>query len=464
MGPKIAIALLATVIVSSFARAQPQQTWLYQFGTGKGDFAEAISPDGAGGFYLAGVTEGELGGPLIEDRDVWIARHDGAGRPLWIRQFSDGQNQQVTAIAGDNAGGFYACGYCAGTLSYGDIWLARYDGAGERLWFRELRSSGADAAHALAPDGAGGIFVAGETGGALGGPSAGGIDAWLARYNASGEQIWIHMLGTIGRDRAYFVVSDGVGGVFVGGDTSDALGGVEIGISDAWLSRYDGSGGRAWIQQFGTTTSESARAAAPDGSGGVFLVGTTTGNFARPPVAGRDNWVARFDRDGRELWRDQFGGFGGEDPYGAAPDGNGGVYIGGLVVGHLFGPSKGNSDAYLARYGADGAQLWGLQFGGRGHEHAHALAGDGTGAIFAAGTTTSELAGSVYGSWDAWVARFADTCHADCDRDGEHTFLDFLCFQDAFATGAPEGDCDADGLLTFFDLLCFQDRFVLGCP
>lgn len=55
-------------------------------------------------------------------------------------------------------------------------------------------------------------------------------------------------------------------------------------------------------------------------------------------------------------------------------------------------------------------------------------------------------------------------CYADCDESGEVDFFDFLCFQAAFAAGAPSADCDGDGSFTFFDFLCFQAEFAAGCP
>ncbi|MFG0286276.1 MAG: GC-type dockerin domain-anchored protein [Phycisphaerales bacterium JB039] len=55
-------------------------------------------------------------------------------------------------------------------------------------------------------------------------------------------------------------------------------------------------------------------------------------------------------------------------------------------------------------------------------------------------------------------------CYADCDGSGELDFFDFLCFQNAFATGDPYADCDGTGVLDFFDFLCFQNEFAAGCP
>ena len=63
-----------------------------------------------------------------------------------------------------------------------DVFLARYDGAGNQLWITQFGTGERDEAFALAPDGAQGAFVSGRTKGSLGGPSAGGFDAFLARY------------------------------------------------------------------------------------------------------------------------------------------------------------------------------------------------------------------------------------------------------------------------------------------
>jgi hypothetical protein len=56
------------------------------------------------------------------------------------------------------------------------------------------------------------------------------------------------------------------------------------------------------------------------------------------------------------------------------------------------------------------------------------------------------------------------TCYADCDGSSALDFFDFLCFQNAFATGDPYADCDSSGVLDCFDFLCFQNAFATGCP
>lgn len=71
-----------------------------------------------------------------------------------------------------------------GGLSAGrfDAWFAHYDEAGNRLWICQLGTSHDDYGGATAADATGGLFVCGQTLGSLGGPSAGQVDTWLARY------------------------------------------------------------------------------------------------------------------------------------------------------------------------------------------------------------------------------------------------------------------------------------------
>ncbi|MFG0285652.1 MAG: GC-type dockerin domain-anchored protein, partial [Phycisphaerales bacterium JB039] len=59
---------------------------------------------------------------------------------------------------------------------------------------------------------------------------------------------------------------------------------------------------------------------------------------------------------------------------------------------------------------------------------------------------------------------YGQACYPDCDGSGTLDFFDFLCFQNAFATGDPYADCDGTGVLDFFDFLCFQNEFAMGCP
>lgn len=119
-----------------------------------------------------------------------------------------------------------------------DIFVARYDSAGNQIWGRQLGTSDSEYALALAPDGAGGTFLSGPAYGSLFAANLGGEDVWLARYNPEGVLLSGHQFGTSAPDVAWTAASDGAGGVFAAGNTIGSLGGPNAGGKDAWFARF----------------------------------------------------------------------------------------------------------------------------------------------------------------------------------------------------------------------------------
>jgi len=255
---------------------------------------------------VCGRTTGSLGGPNSGLDDIWLAHYDGAGNQTWIRQFGTIDEDGATAVSPDETGGVYIGGWTYGDLGgpnagggYTDIWLAHYDGAGNQTWIRQIGvNNSQDSLYAATPDGSGGVYVSGDTEGSLGGPNAGVYwDVWLARYDELGNQLWIRQFGAFDWDFARAMAPDGAGGAYVSGSTLDSLGGPNAGSVDVWLAHYDGAGNQSWIRQIGTSETEGASAAAPDGSGGVFMSGTTDGSLGGPIVGSYDAWLAHYDGD-----------------------------------------------------------------------------------------------------------------------------------------------------------------------
>ena len=82
-------------------------------------------------------------------------------------------------------------------------------------------------------------MVTGSTTGNLGGPNAGGADAFISKYDASGTLQWNRQLGTSGRDLSHGVSADGLGSVYISGYTAGSLAGPNAGHYDAFISKYD---------------------------------------------------------------------------------------------------------------------------------------------------------------------------------------------------------------------------------
>ena len=62
---------------------------------------------------------------------------------------------------------------------------------------------------------------------------------------------WIRQPGTNNWDQSFGVTADHLGNVFVSGYTQGNLGGPNMGDFDAFLSKYNASGNLLWSREFG---------------------------------------------------------------------------------------------------------------------------------------------------------------------------------------------------------------------
>ena len=463
------IAALALGLAAA-ASAQPQALWLDQFGTTSDEYVHGAAPDAAGGIYTVGHTFGSLAAPISGPTDAFLARHDAAGNFLWARQLGTTKTEYGYAAAPDGAGGVYIAGSTSGVLNAPsggsfDAFVARYDAQGNLLWARQFGSTSWDFAFAAATDGAGGVFIAGSVLGPVDGqPYAGVEDIFLARYDADGNRLALRVFGTSAHDQALGLATDTAGGVFVTGTTKGPLAPPHKGTYDVFVVRCDGAAAELWVRQIGTAQSDAAQAATPDGEGGVFIAGYTAGILGPFGNGRSDGFVARYTAAGDKLWLTQVGSPSADSAYAVAPDGEGGAFVSGYTMGPLGGPFKGAFDGYLARLDANGNQTDAVQIGTPGFDYTYALVNAGPGRVFVAGYTNGALEAPNIGFHDAYTALFGEPCIPDCEADGDLDIDDFICYQTLFALGDGAADCEQDGDLDIDDFICFQTLFAIGCP
>src|SRR5271157_5219401 len=97
-------------------------------------------------------------------------------------------------------------------------------------------------------------------------------------------------------------------------------------------------------------------------------------------------------------WNQTWGGTGDDEGRGVAVDGSGNAFL----VGHTSSYGAGGYDAFLAKYGSTGTQLWNLTIGGAGTDSGQGVALDGSGNAFLAGYTNSYGAGG----YDGFLAKY----------------------------------------------------------
>lgn len=407
------VAALAAFPLESNAQTR---AWTSQLGSSSIDSARGVARSADGSLFAAGYTYGALGGASAGSADALIVRYSPSGALQWSVQFGTSSNDFAMAAASDDAGGCYLAGYTSGSLAGAnaggtDAWLARVDANGLVLWTRQLGTAGADFAFSAASDGSGGVFVGGATRGQLAnGTYAGADDAWVARFDASGDVAWVWQAGGALDDVARALVGDGAGGCFVAGSCGAAAFGASAGGLDAWVARLGESGQLVWSAQLGSAANDSFEGLSADGAGGVLAVGQTNGAAAAANAGAADAWIARLDGAGAMSWARQFGTAGNDVATSAAPGLLGGFYVGGKTRGALSGSYQGGWDAWTRSLDATGQQLWAEQFGSAGDDEVTSTCSDGAGGAYIVGLTAGALGGANEGSFDAFIAHYAFAC------------------------------------------------------
>ncbi len=263
---------------------------------------------------------------LTDNRDIWVRRYASDGTPGFTRTHngSDDEADEGRGIAIDAAGNLGVVGYVTQS-SDTEIFVRKYTPGGATLWtvVESGPAGGDDEGHGVAFDAAGNLVATGfvSTGG-------GAEDIWVAKYNASGTELWARTHAGSGgtNDAGEGVAFDGGGNVVVAGFEAVA------GESDnAWIRKYDPDGTELWTQTFngpsgGRDRAQAVTVAAADE---IVVAGSTFEDSQSDNI-----WLRRYDADGNEVypWATEYNspGFLSDVAHGVAVDGDGNVAVGGF--------------------------------------------------------------------------------------------------------------------------------------
>jgi len=287
------------------------------------------------------------------------------------------------------------------------------------IWNTFLGGGGTDRGHCIAMDGSGNVYVAGFSSATWGSPRraySGSNDAFVAKLDSSGNLIWNTFLGgEQGTDEGYGIAVDGSGDVYVAGYSSQSWVPPVVYCSDpddpdtcewdestlvyndAFAAKLDGNGNLSWYTYLGggggDNGTDKGYGIAVDGSGNVYVAGTSTASWGTPrrsPIGVYNAFAAKLDGSGTLIWNTFLGGIQGNEGYGIAVDGSGDVYVAGFshfpwgTPVRAFGGVL--SEAFAARLnGNSGDLIWNTFLGGNGWDRAHAIAVDGSGKVYVTG-------------------------------------------------------------------------------
>jgi uncharacterized protein (TIGR03437 family) len=212
---------------------------------------------------------------------AFIRKYDPSGTELWTHEFSVSGHEGAYGVA-VNSTGVYMVGEAGATFpnaqvdssGFFNFWVRKYDANGNEQWTSQFGPG--DHMKAAAVDGTG-VYAVGYIGGALPGQTAsGGYDAFVRKYDLNGNALWTRQFGTGQSDIPYGAGSDGNGVYLVGNTLGILPGQTSSGGYDAYIRKYDTSGNDLWTLQFGRISDDRATGVAANSSG-VYISGNSFG-------------------------------------------------------------------------------------------------------------------------------------------------------------------------------------------
>jgi hypothetical protein len=380
-----------------------QHVWHARFGDAEEQALSHVAVDGSGNVLLTGHYHGTLGigsgnevGPPATGPDMFLAKLDPQGGPVWIRNgMGAATPRESHGVAADGDGNAFVTGHFVDTAQGPDprAFVRQVLADGGEGWTEELAGASVSAGAAVATDTAGLVYVAGHYRGTIDfadapRTSAGDgtkDDVFVARYDAVGALMWSQSFGGDEGDAAWAVAANAAGESFVTGEyrgtppgLPDAGNGMLAMFSAIFAMKLSPSGAVAWKKGFPsvtlTTGNARGKSVAVDKEGAVWITGAMYGDTkfgsgdALLYSGGADLFVAKLDSMfGEVLWARSFGD--GADQVGTsvAVAEDGAVFVAGAFSGTMdldpTGPggeltAQSGQDLFLVKLDAGGHHLW----------------------------------------------------------------------------------------------------------
>ena len=377
----------------------------------------------------------------------------------WSTYYGANYIGKTQGVAVDSSGNVIVCGFTFSTqmpvnpgahqntnAGNADAFIVKFNSAGVRQWATYFGGSANDTAQSIAVDGAGNVIITGQTfsnnfpvtGTAFQGSSGGQLDAFLAKFSPSGALTWSTYFGGTAEDHCYGVSVDASGSICITGTTMSTnlpvtAGAFQMGNagnSDAFVAKFTPAGAQDWATYYGGSSYDGAAGIAIDRSGNVIFVGgTLSPNF---PLSGSpfqsihngfsEGYVAKLDASGAPLWSTFLGGYDNDAAMAVAVDYAYNVCVTGVTASNDFPVTPGSfqpvypgqTDAFLVKFTATGARIFGTYYGANLEEIGYGIGTDRIGNIVVVGQTTSTtfpvtlnaFQTSKSGLSDAFVAKF----------------------------------------------------------
>ncbi|HET6245867.1 MAG: gliding motility-associated C-terminal domain-containing protein [Bacteroidetes bacterium] len=286
---KSKVFILLNIILCLFLLIIPEaKSQNYHITTGGGqqiDECIDMVTDASGNVYITGYFSQvmQLGGINMNSNgylDIFVAKIDPVGSILWLKKAGGQGADKGLSIALDPAGNCFVTGFYSTFASFDgftlsainatqDIFLAKYDGiTGDVLW---VKSAGGamtgDMGYKVCSDPLGNVYITGQFRGQVnfgsisvnsmidpidGLPS---YDVFIAKYDGSGNEVWVKQGNAKYTDRGMSIASDDSGNIYVTGQFSDTIQFTNTYnnnmMNAIFLMKIDPEGNELWFRRIG---------------------------------------------------------------------------------------------------------------------------------------------------------------------------------------------------------------------
>jgi Beta-propeller repeat len=343
------------VNTSSGVEGAPDFAYLYKYDA-SGNFLQTISPPGCCGYwytylggvvtdsqsnvYMSGYYEGKW--PNNKIKYFYISKEGTGGSSSWVRTFreepntnGDSANVSVITLKTDAKSNLYMM-FHESPYPYQSryVHVRKYNARGRLLWESGLSSTNNVGEWAMATDASENVYMLYGTG--------------FAKFDTQGNFLWSSTPDPSAYRRALSMTVDASGNIYLAGQDWDA----PVNKYDAYVRKYDASGNIVWTQLFGGPGHEHVSSITTDGSGNVYVTGSTESSLQANYVykGEGDVFVRKFDTNGNVLQTRQFGTTSFDIASNIVLDVAGNTYIAGSTRGNLQGVNRGFEDAFIRKY------------------------------------------------------------------------------------------------------------------
>lgn len=290
--------------------------WGQQIGQNGEEFGTGIAAD-AGGVYLTGAFSGTLaiGGPVMTSAgslDIFTAKFNHAGTPLWARRDGGANDDLGSGIALDALGNCYVggsfnvSGTVGGSATIGtdllttfgdeDSFVLKCNSVGSPLWTKQLGGNQYDHLYGVTITSGGIVCAAGMfqsnvfSSGTYSVNGSSTYNAFCSAYDQSGSNLWCSSF--LGRAEILSITSGSMGEIYVAGEFSSACTfGAQwvpnMGLCDVFVARIEAAGICTGVMVGGGSASQYGYGVCADAAGTVYVAGkfnSPTFSFGAQPA------------------------------------------------------------------------------------------------------------------------------------------------------------------------------------